>query len=150
MVQPGESAPEVVVANQNNQEVTLTYERPTVLYFYPEDFTSGCTIEANDFQDALQEFGQLGAEVYGVSMDSVTTHSEFAEQEGIEFDLLADTDGKVGEAFGLDIGEGYNHRRTFVLVDGRVSAAFDPELSDPSGHADEVVEYIRDELTGEK
>ena len=150
MVQIGESVPEIVAANQNNEQVTLTCESPTVVYFYPEDFTSGCTIEANDFQGTLSKFKQVGAEVFGVSMDTVATHSEFAEQEGVDFDLLADTDGMIGETFGLDIEGGYSDRRTFVLVHGQVSAIFNPEMSDPSGHADKVVEYIQNELSEQK
>jgi Peroxiredoxin len=150
MLEPGDEVPEVSARNQNDETVTLDFTTPTVVYFYPRDDTPGCTIEANEFQDALPEFRESDIAVYGVSMDGVDSHADFAEQEGIDFDLLADPDGEVAAAFGLDTSEGYTDRQTFVLVDGAVAAVYDPELADPSGHAREVLtdtreEYVRSE-----
>jgi peroxiredoxin Q/BCP len=144
MLGVGDAAPEVSAQNQHGETVTPGFEKPTVVYFYPKDFTGGCTIEANEFEDALPEFRDADIDVYGVSMDDVETHADFAEEEGLSFDLLADTDGEVAAAFGLDTSEGYTSRLTFVLYGGEVVATYDPELADPSGHAREVLEETRE------
>ena len=146
MRSPGDPAPTVTAHNHHGESVSPRFEEPTVVYFYPKDFTGGCTIEANDFQDALPEFREVGITVYGVSMDDVESHAEFAAEEGLEFDLLADPDGGIASAFGLDTSEGYTDRRTFVLADGEVVAVYDPELADPSGHAREVLNETRNEF----
>ncbi|MFC7098882.1 peroxiredoxin [Halobaculum marinum] len=136
---PGDPAPDVTAPNQDGESVSPAFDDPTVVYFYPKDFTGGCTIEANEFEDVLPEYREVGIDVYGVSMDDVESHAGFAEEEGLSFDLLADPDGELAEAFGLDVEEGYTDRRTFVLADGTVVAEYDPELADPSGHAREVL-----------
>jgi len=145
MLGPGDAAPAVSAVNQDGETVAPEFQAPTVVYFYPKDFTGGCTIEANDFQDALPAYRDAGITVYGVSMDDVESHADFAAEEGLSFDLLADTDGAVAEAFGLDTSEGYTDRRTFVLAGGEVVAVYDPELADPSGHAREVLADTREE-----
>lgn len=144
MLEPGDQAPEISADNQHGETVSPAFADPTVLYFYPKDFTGGCTIEANDFQDALPEFREEGIAVYGVSMDDVESHADFADAEGIEFDLLADPDGTVAAAFGLDTDEGHADRLTFLLSDGEVVAVYDPEPADPAGHAREVLADARD------
>jgi len=149
MREPGDPAPEITATNQYGEVITPTFEEPTVVYFYPKDFTGGCTIEANDFQDVLPQYREASIAVYGVSMDDVDSHAEFADEEGILFDLLADPDGTVAHAFGLDTDEGHTDRQTFVLADGEVFATYDPELADPSGHALEVLNKTRNEfITG--
>jgi len=140
MLEAGDAAPEVTAPNQHGETVTLGFDEPTVVYFYPKDFTGGCTIEANEFEEHLPAFEGAGIHVYGVSMDDAETHADFAEEEGISFDLLADTEGEVAAAFGVDTDEGYTPRLTFLLDDGEVVAVYDPELADPSGHAPEVLE----------
>jgi peroxiredoxin Q/BCP len=145
MLEPGDPAPTVSAVNQRGETVEPEFARPTVVYFYPKDFTSGCTIEANDFQDVLPEYRDAGIDVYGVSMDDQQSHADFAEEEGLTYDLLADPDGELAGAFGLDTSEGYTDRRTFVLAEGEVVAVYDPELADPSGHAREVLDDTRNE-----
>lgn len=144
MLDQGDTAPTVSARNQHGDEVTPAFDDPTVVFFYPKDFTSGCTIEANEFEDALPEFRDADIAVYGVSMDDAESHAGFADEEGLSFDLLADPEGEVADAFGLDVDEGYTDRRTFVLADDEVVATYDPELSDPSGHAREVLSDTRD------
>ncbi|MES3517231.1 MAG: peroxiredoxin [Natronomonas sp.] len=146
MLDTGDPAPEIRAQNQHGETVSPDFEEPTVVYFYPKDFTGGCTIQANDFQATLPEFREGGIDVYGISMDDVESHADFAEEEGVLFDLLADPDGEIAAAFGLDTDEGYTDRRTFVLADGAVVAVYDPELADPSGHAEEVLRDIRNEF----
>ncbi|WP_276272626.1 peroxiredoxin [Haloarcula litorea] len=145
MLDAGDAAPEISAPNQHGETVSPDFAEPTVVYFYPKDFTGGCTIEARDFQDHYPQFEEGGITVYGVSMDDADTHADFAEEEGLLYDLLADPDGEVAEAFGLDTSEGRTDRVTFVLADGEVTAVYDPELSDPSGHAEEVLHDLRNE-----
>jgi peroxiredoxin Q/BCP len=144
MLEVGDAAPEISAPNQHGETLTPAFEKPTVAYFYPKDFTGGCTIEANEFEDALPEFRDADIEVYGVSLDDVETHADFAEEEGLSFDLLADPDGEVAAAFGIDTSEGYTARLTFVLAGGEVVATYDPELADPSGHARQVLDETRE------
>jgi peroxiredoxin Q/BCP len=146
MLEPGDPAPEVTARNQHGESVTPDFADPTVVYFYPKDFTGGCTIEANDFGDAYPEFEELGVAVYGVSMDDVESHADFAEAEGVPFDLLADPDGTVASAFGVPTDEGYTDRLTFLVGDGGVVATYDPALADPAGHAREVLDDARSEF----
>jgi len=146
MLESGDDAPEVSAPNQYGETVAPDFTEPTVVYFYPKDFTGGCTIEARDFQETYPKFEEGGITVYGVSMDSVESHDEFAEEEGIVYDLLADPDGEVAEAFGLDTSEGHTTRVTFVLADGAVKRVYHPEMADPEGHAEEVLLDTRNEF----
>lgn len=75
-----------------------------VLYFYPEDFTSGCTLEARRFQQDIEQYKARNAQILGVSADDVQSHEAFCEATGAEFPLLADTDGSVSKAYGSWLG----------------------------------------------
>jgi peroxiredoxin Q/BCP len=145
MLGPGDPAPEISAQNQHGETVTPDFGAPTVVYFYPKDFTSGCTIEANDFQATLPEFEAEGITVYGVSLDDAETHADFAEEEGVTYDLLADPEGEVADAFGVDTSEGYTDRVTFTVAEGEIVGVYDPELADPEGHAEEVLRDLRAE-----
>ncbi|WP_276250133.1 peroxiredoxin [Haloarcula rara] len=146
MLEPGDPAPEISAQNQYGETVTPDFDEPTVVYFYPEDFTEGCTIEARDFQETMPKFREGGISVYGVSMDSVESHDEFAEEMDVLYDLLADPDGTIGDAFGLDTSSGRVDRYTFVLADGEVKRVYDPDRYDPDGHAEEVLVETRNEF----
>ena len=143
MLTSGDPAPTITATNQHSESVTVEFNTPAVMYFYPKDFTGGCTAEANDFQSVLPEFREVGIDVYGVSMDTVNSHAEFAEEEDIIFDLLADPDGDIAAAFGLDTTSGYIDRRTFTLAESEVISVYDPAMADPSGHAREVLTDMR-------
>ena len=146
MLESGDPAPDVTARNQDGESVTPDFTELTVVYFYPKDFTGGCTIEAADFQAALPEFRGLGVAVYGVSMDDADTHADFAEEEGVQFDLLADQDGTVASAFGVPTDGGHTDRVTFLVGGGEIVATYDPALADPAGHAREVLADARREL----
>ncbi|WP_299270420.1 peroxiredoxin [Halorientalis sp.] len=142
MLEQGDIAPEVEAENQDGETVIPPFSPPTVVYFYPRDGTPGCQLEARQFQDELPGFQDLGATVYGVSTDDVDSHREFAEAEELTFDLLADPDGEVAAAFGLDTEGGYVDRITFVLADGEVRAVVDADDVNPDGHAAAVRERV--------
>lgn len=144
MLSDGDPAPTITAQNQRGESVTPDFSEPTVVYFYPRDGTPGCTIEARQFQEQLDAFEATGATVYGVSTDSVEKHAEFAAEEGLEFDLLADPDGAVASAFGLEVQDDHIQRITFVLDNKEVAAIVDAD--DPDGHA-ETVRTVVGELT---
>jgi peroxiredoxin Q/BCP len=145
MLEPGDPVPDVSAPNQRGESVTPDFAAPTVLFFYPEDFTKGCTAEAAEFQELYADFRELGVAVYGASMDDVERHADFAEAEGLAFDLLADPDGTVAEAFGVSTDRDYADRRTFLIGDGRVRETYAPN---PAGHAAVVLSDARDAFGG--
>ena len=85
-----------------------------VLYFYPKDFTSGCTIEARRFQQDLAQYLQKNAQIIGVSADDIDSHAKFCDSEGLKFPLLADTDGSVSKAYGSWLGF-LSMRHSFII-----------------------------------
>jgi peroxiredoxin Q/BCP len=92
--------------NSGEGQVSLADYRGkwVVLYFYPKDFTSGCTLEAKRFQQDLPEYIARNTQILGVSADSVQSHAEFCDSEGLKFPLLADQDGQVSKAYGSWLG----------------------------------------------
>jgi len=98
----GSLAPEFTLPSQEGAPVSLKDYRGkwVVLYFYPKDFTTGCTIEAHNFQRDLPQYEQKGAVVLGVSVDSPDSHKQFCTKEGLNFKLLADSDHNVSRQYG--------------------------------------------------
>jgi peroxiredoxin Q/BCP len=145
MLEPGDDAPAVTAPNQHGEPVSPDYEGVTVCYFYPEDETPGCTVEAQQFTAEAEAYADAGVTVYGISTDDVDAHADFAEKEGITFDLLADPGGTVCEAFGVPRITGRAKRTTFVVVDGTVERVY--EGVNPDGHArDLLLDLLDDEL----
>ncbi|WP_088890962.1 peroxiredoxin [Leptolyngbya ohadii] len=85
-----------------------------VVYFYPKDFTPGCTLEAQRFQRDLPKYRTRNTEILGISADDVDSHAEFCDSEGLKFPLLADTDGAVSKAYGSWLGA-MSLRHTYVI-----------------------------------
>jgi thioredoxin-dependent peroxiredoxin len=114
-----------------------------VLYFYPKDFTSGCTIEARRFQQDIAQYSQRKTQIIGISADSVDSHAQFCESEGLKFPLLADTDGSVSKAYGSWLGI-FSMRHTFIIApNGEVKSIFTGV--NPTVHSQEVLAKL-DEL----
>jgi peroxiredoxin Q/BCP len=141
-LQPGDAAPDIEAENQHGETVTPDWDGVSVVYFYPKDDTRGCTIEAEQFQTELETYDEAGVTVYGVSVDDVASHADFAEKYDLAFDLLADPDAEVADAFDVEMDRGVTLRTTFVVVDGRVQAVY--EGVDPDGHAREVLQDLVD------
>ncbi len=116
-----------------------------VAYFYPKDFTSGCTLEARRFQQDLTKYHDRNAEVIGISADSVDSHAEFCDSEGLKFPLLADEKGAVSKAYGSWLGA-VSSRHTFIVdPEGVLRSTF---LGvNPTVHSREVLSKL-DELRG--
>lgn len=120
-----------------------------VLYFYPKDSTPGCTTEGNDFNALMPKFRKLGAQVLGVSRDSLKSHQNFSTKQGLAFDLVSDVDEKLCNAFGVIkpkklYGREYVgvERSTFLLdPDGRLARAWAP-VKVP-GHAQAVLDALK-------
>jgi thioredoxin-dependent peroxiredoxin len=92
-------------------------KRNLVVYFYPKDFTKGCTAEACGFRDSYDEFKAMGAEVIGISSDNQQSHGAFAAEHKLDFILLSDPDGSVRKSYGV--------KKTLGLIPGRVSFVID-------------------------
>lgn len=152
MVKPGSPAPPFTLPADDGATVSLKALRgkKVVLYFYPKDDTSGCTVEACEFRDSWKAVQRAGAVVLGVSPDSATSHGKFKKKYDLPFPLLADTDHAVAEAYGVwgeksMYGRKYFGilRTTFVIdAKGIVGRVF--EKVKPKGHAGEVLAALAD------
>ncbi|MGC9209541.1 MAG: peroxiredoxin [Nitrososphaeria archaeon] len=144
MVKAGDPAPDFELPDQTGERVRLSSfrGRPVVLYFYPKDFTSGCTTEAREFASVQDELERRGVVVLGVSADSVESHRKFSERLGVKFRLLSDPERKVIEAYGARAG-GRTRRMTFIIDrEGRIAHVF-PAVK-PAGHAAEVLRKLEE------
>lgn len=139
----GEIAPEVRLPNQDGETVEVDMHGPVVLYFYPRDHTSGCTTEARQFELERETYEEAGVTVYGISTDDVETHADFCEAEGLGFDLLADTEVEVADAFDVSIHANKTKRTTFVVIDGEIHRVY--ANVNPDGHARSVLKDLLDD-----
>lgn len=132
---PGDLAPDFRSTTQDGENLTLAdlKGQRTILYFYPKDNTSGCTLEAKSLRDGKAELTAMGFRIIGVSPDSERSHRNFCAKHELNFTLLADTDHSVCEAFGVWVEKSMYGRKymgvartTFVLdVEGRIERIFD-------------------------
>jgi peroxiredoxin Q/BCP len=142
MPSAGSMAPNFTLPSQEGQ-VTLDQLRGhwVVLYFYPRDMTSGCTIEAHNFQNDQAQYAKRNALVLGVSVDSTDSHKQFCAKEGLQFKLLSDTDHHVAREYGSLTNLGivkYAARNTFLIdPDGRIVEVFTGV--DPKAHSRQVL-----------
>ena len=138
----GSPAPQFTLKSQDGTPVSLRDFRGkwVVLYFYPKDFTSGCTLEAHNFQRDLAEYEKRNAVIVGVSVDDTNSHKQFCVKEGLSFKLLADTDHKVSEEYGTLTHMVFTHaaRNTFLISpDGRIARVFNNV--NPAEHSAQVL-----------
>jgi peroxiredoxin Q/BCP len=146
----GDQAPALILPDDTGalQDLAAQRGRWVVLFFYPKDFTPGCTTEACDFRDRAAAFRELGAVVWGVSILDSASKAGFKEQHGLDYPLLADEDHAVAERYGVWV-EKRNYGKTYLgiqratfLVDpaGRIARVW-PKVS-VEGHAAEVLEAV--------
>jgi len=150
VIAEGQPAPDFELESDAGEMLSLSGLRgkPVVLYFYPKDDTPGCTTQACGIRDAYGEFEQAGAVVLGVSPDSVSRHVKFKSKYELPFALLADTEHRVAEVYGVwgpkrYMGKEYMgvNRTTFVIgADGTLRKIF--ENVQPSTHADDVLAVL--------
>lgn len=147
----GEVAPEFSLPDQNGVVRTLKEfsGKWLLIYFYPKDNTPGCTTEACEIRDAWGEFKKTGAEVVGISTDSVESHKNFGEKHSLPFTLLSDAGKKMVADYGVwglknFMGKNFfGTRRTSFLIDPQGKIAKIYENVKPAEHAEEVLRDIR-------
>jgi len=142
----GEKAPEFSLHSQNDEVVRLSDylgRKNVVLYFYPKDFTPGCTAEAKGFRDSYQEFSDGETEVIGVSSDSVESHSRFSQECSLPFKLLSDSGKQLRELYGVSSTLGIAGRVTFVIdKQGMVRLVYSSQLR-PTKHIREALDALK-------
>jgi peroxiredoxin Q/BCP len=139
----GAAAPDFTLNSQEGNPVSLHEYRGkwVVLYFYPKDFTSGCTTEAHNFQRDLAQYQQKDAVILGVSVDTTDSHQKFCSKEGLNFKLLSDADHKVSEEYGSIMNLGVKKlsaRHTFLINPEGVIVKEYLDV-DPGKHSEEVL-----------
>lgn len=145
-ISPGTVAPDFTAKNQNGKQIHLADYRGkfVLLYFYPKDDTPGCTKEACTFRDHYAEIKKMNTVIFGISRQDEQSHQKFIARHSLPFDLLVDSDGKIGEAYGVKTIPilGFLRRRSVLIgPDGKVLRYYGDV--DPARHADEVIADIR-------
>ena len=145
----GDKAPEILGVNEKGEEIRLSdYKgRKVVLYFYPKDSTSGCTAQACNLRDHYAELREAGYAVIGVSVDSEKSHQKFIEKNALPFPLIADTDKKLVEQFGVwgeksMYGRKYmgTFRTTFILnEEGIIERIISPKEVKTKEHDSQIL-----------
>ena len=140
---PGDVAVDFTLPSQEGAAVSLRDFRGqwVILYFYPKDNTPGCTREAHNFQVDQPKYDQRNAVILGVSVDSVDSHKKFCTKEGLNFKLLADSNGRVSNGYGSLTNLGFIRfaaRHTF-LIDPAGKVAKTYTSVDPGRHSEEVL-----------
>jgi thioredoxin-dependent peroxiredoxin len=139
----GSRAPLFSLPSQEGAHVSLDQFRGkwVVLYFYPKDFSSGCTVEAHSFQHDIDKYTQKNAVVVGVSVDDVDSHKSFCAKEGLNFKLLADSNHAVAQKYGSIMeynGMTFAGRNSFVIDPSGVIKKVYLKVN-PQGHSEEVL-----------
>ena len=144
-LEEGQNAPDFLLPSQTGETVKLSDfadKSVVVLYFYPKDFTPGCTTEACSFRDNFEDFKDLGAVVIGVSSDSVESHEKFVLKYNLPFLLLSDKDHKARESYGATKLGALPARTTFVIdKKGVIRMIF--ESSNAKEHIEEAKRVVK-------
>src|SRR5467141_2885695 len=142
----GAAAPDFSLPTSDGSQVSLKDFKGkwVVLYFYPKDFTSGCTMEAKNFQRDLTKYDQTSATILGVSVDSAQSHKDFCAKEGLNFKLLADPDAKVSAEYGSTMdykGAKMAARNTFIIdPQGKIAKVYTGVK--PAEHSEQVLKDL--------
>jgi peroxiredoxin Q/BCP len=142
-LQVGDPAPNFSAIDDQGKTLSLKEFRgkTVVLYFYPKDNTTGCTIEAKSFRDHSSEFAGKNAVILGVSYDDASSHQAFQQQYQLPFHLLVDSDHKISEAYGSN-GPSHASRDTFV-IDPKGNIAKIYRSVDPNQHVQDVLQDLK-------
>ncbi|HEY4930740.1 MAG TPA: peroxiredoxin [Terriglobales bacterium] len=144
----GSAAPGFTLNSQDGNPVSLSQFRGkwVVLYFYPRDMTSGCTIEAHNFQRDQEKFKAANAVVLGVSVDDTKSHQQFCTKGGLTFKLLSDTDHKVSEEYGSLTNLGlvkFSRRHTFIIdPQGKIVQEYPDVDANINQHSEQVLSEL--------
>ena len=143
----GASAPDFTLNSQDGTPITLSHYggKWVVLYFYPKDMTTGCTIEAHNFQRDQAKYDAAGAVILGVSVQDVQSHQQFCTKDGLTFKLLADPDKKVSEEYGSlkDYGIAKLAARNTFIINPAGKIVKEYIGVDPTKHSEEVLADLK-------
>jgi peroxiredoxin Q/BCP len=145
-IKTGETAPAFEGPTSDGSKLSLKDfigKKKVVLYFYPKDDTPGCTKEACSFRDNIKSLRELGAEIVGVSLDSVESHGKFTDKYHLPFPLISDKDKQVATAYGVLKDAGTSTSRVTFIIDkkGKIAKIF-PKV-DVTNHTEEVVAALK-------
>jgi len=143
----GDPAPDFSLKAQDGRTISLkdfVGSKNVVVYFYPKDFTMGCTAETMAFSANYDELKKLGAEIIGVSSDTPESHGRFARECGAEFPLVSDNAGEVRKAFGVKSTLGFLPGRVTFVIDKRgiIRSIFSSQTN-PKGHVSNTLEVLK-------
>ena len=152
-IQVGDQAPDFTLPTQSGESYRLKYhlgERVIVLYFYPKDNTSGCTAEACAFRDSYEVFTDAGADVIGISSDSVDKHAGFASKHALPFTLLSDQGGRIRKVYGVPGLLGVIPGRVTYVIDraGVVRHVFS-SMTNIDGHVNDALRVVKELQAGQ-
>jgi peroxiredoxin Q/BCP len=152
-IQPGDKAPDFTLPSQSGEQVRLRDrlgQRVVVLYFYPRDDTRGCTAEACAFRDSYEVFTDAGADVIGISSDSVASHAAFADKHKLPFTLLSDKGGHVRKSYGVPAVLGLVPGRVTYVIDreGTVRHVFN-SMTNIGQHISDALKVVRELQAGQ-
>ena len=146
-IQAGDKAPDFTLPSQSGEPVRLSDrlgEHSVVLYFYPKDETRGCTAEACAFRDSYEVFADAGAEVIGVSSDSVDKHAGFADHHKLPFTLVSDDKGQIRKSYGVPSTLGVLPGRVTYVIDrtGTVRHVFN-SMTNIGRHVNDALDVVK-------
>jgi peroxiredoxin Q/BCP len=145
LLKTGDKAPDFTLKDQNGKTVTLSQyagKSNVILYFYPKDFTKGCTAEACSFRDNYEVFQKNGAVVIGVSFDNDASHVKFSRAYHLPFSLISDTKGVLGKEYGVSSKMGFSDRVTFVIDKKGVIKYVYESLKDATLHVENALKDL--------
>lgn len=146
-LQIGQKAPDFKLHSTSGQILKMSEDlkgKAFILYFYPKDFTRGCTAEACEFRDQFESFKGLNIPVFGVSKDNIATHQKFKKSYKLPFDLLSDPDGKVCKSYDALIPLINVPKRVTYLIDEKheIAGVFS-DMFEAKGHIENMLEKLR-------
>jgi peroxiredoxin Q/BCP len=143
-VNVGEVAPDFTLPDQDGKLVSLSSlkGKVVVLFFYPKDFSAGCTREVCHFRDSYEDFSEAGAEVFGVSSDTVESHKKFIETYLLPYSLLSDREGEAKKTYGVS-GHLLPGRVTFIIDKAGVIRHVFSSQTNMKAHVDEALKIIK-------
>ena len=157
-IEPGQKAPLFELPISKDQTISLAElaGAPLVVYFYPRDNTSGCTMEAQDFSRLIEDFSAIGVKIIGISPDSVRKHANFTQKHDLKIMLAADEDKEVAQKYGV-WAEKKMYGRTYMgivrstfLINSQGKIARIWRKAKVKGHAQQVLEAARELVEEEK
>lgn len=142
----GQKAPHFELKSSSNEKISLKENTPCIVYFYPKDFTPGCTEEACSFRDNHQVFSGLDIKVFGISRDSVNTHKKFKAEHNLPFELLSDASGEVCKAYDALMPIVRIPKRITYLIDknGVIRASYS-DMFGARNHIKSMIDQLKSE-----